>query len=41
MQFGDIFNEDVDYYNWESNDSNIPEIKTNESIIISLYQYKG
>lgn len=41
MQFGDIFNENIDYYNWDSDNMNIPKIKTNESIIISFYKHKG
>lgn len=41
LQFGDIFDDDVDYYNWESDNIDIPEIKTNESIIISFYEHKG
>lgn len=40
MQFGDIFDNKVDYYNWITSDK-IPEIKTNESIIVSFYQHKG
>lgn len=40
MQFGDIFNPDVDYYNWNKRDNDIPKIKTNESIIISFYKHK-
>ena len=38
MQFGDIFDENVDYYNWDPT-IEIPEIKTNECIIISFYQH--
>lgn len=40
MQFGDIFHKDVDYYNYNCSDI-IPEIKVNESIIISFYKHKG
>ena len=40
IQFGDIFDDDVDYYNYQ-NYNEVPEIKTNESIIISFYQHKG
>lgn len=41
LQFGDIYDENFDYYNWDPNDYNVPQIKTNESIIITLYKHKG
>ena len=40
MQFGDVFDESFDYYDGEYY-LDTPEIKTNESIIISLYNHTG
>ena len=40
IQIGDVFDKNVDYYNWEPY-KEIPEIKTSESIIISCYRHKG
>lgn len=40
LQFGDVFDRKVDYYNWNSNEK-FPKIKTNESIIVSFYNHKG
>ena len=40
LQFGDVFDYDFDYYDWQ-NGVPIPPIKTNETIIISLYSQDG